>query len=69
MIHDQLATLVGQMVDRGVYLEDALREFQRHFITLVLEHCDGNLTKSADALGVHRNTLSRKIRELRIRRR
>jgi DNA-binding PucR family transcriptional regulator len=35
----------------------------------VLADADGNLSKAADALGVHRNTLSRKMAEYRIKRR
>ena len=35
----------------------------------VLERCGGNLTKTADALGVHRNTLTRKMLAYRLKRR
>ena len=55
------------MVEKGVHYEDALREFDRRFITTVVEKSDGNLCKAADTLGVHRNTLSRKIKDLRIK--
>jgi DNA-binding protein Fis len=34
----------------------------------VLEKSDGNLCKAATMLGMHRNTLSRKISEYRLRR-
>ena len=33
----------------------------------VLEQCDGSLTKTADALGMHRNTLTRKMGEYKIK--
>ena len=36
-------------------------------IVEVVEKSDGNLSKAADTLGVHRNTLSRKIKELKIK--
>ena len=62
-----LEQLVSQMVEKGVHYEDALREFDRRFITTVVEKSDGNLCKAADTLGVHRNTLSRKIKDLRIK--
>ncbi len=32
-----------------------------------MDKTDGNLCKAADTLGVHRNTLSRKIKELKIK--
>ena len=69
MISDRLEKLVEEMVDKGVHFEDAAREFEKRFISRVLGRCEGSLTKSADALGIHRNTLSRKIAEHRIKRR
>jgi DNA-binding NtrC family response regulator len=62
-----LEQLVAQMVEKGVHYEDALREFDRRFIATVVEKSDGNLCKAADALGVHRNTLSRKLKDLKIK--
>jgi DNA-binding NtrC family response regulator len=61
---DQLVTL---MVERGVQYEDATREFDKRFISEVIDKCDGNLCKAADTLGVHRNTLARKIKDLKIK--
>jgi Fis family transcriptional regulator len=69
MISDRLEKLIEEMVDRGVRFEDAVREFEKRFIARVLGRCDGSLTKSADALGMHRNTLSRKIAEHKLKRR
>ena len=69
MISDRLEKLVEEMVDKGVHFEDAAREFEKRFISRVLGRCEGSLTKSADVLGIHRNTLSRKIAEHRIKRR
>ena len=66
-MHKLLEQLVSQMVERGVHYEDAQREFDRRFITTVVEKSDGNLCKAADMLGVHRNTLSRKMKELKIK--
>jgi DNA-binding NtrC family response regulator len=57
------------MVEKGIRFADASREFERRFISKVLAESDGNLSKAADVLGIHRNTLSRKIAEHRIKRR
>ena len=65
---DQLEHLVGEMLGKGVRYEDAQREFEKRFITHALQKMDGNLGKTADLLGIHRNTLSRKIAEHRLRR-
>ena len=66
-MRDRLEQLVGEMVDKGIRFEDAQREFEKHFITLVVSKCDGNLGRAATTLGVHRNTLTRKIQDLKIR--
>ena len=68
LLRDQLDHLVDEMVTKGVRFEDANREFEKRFITHVLSRADGNLCKAADLLGMHRNTLSRKIAEYRLRR-
>ena len=68
MIADRLERLVEEMVDRGVRFDDAVRELERRFIAKVLGRCDGSLTRAADALGMHRNTLTRKMGQYKIRR-
>ena len=69
MISDRLEKLVEEMVDKGVQFEDAVHEFEKRFIARVLGACEGSLTKAADTLGMHRNTLTRKMGEYRIKRR
>ena len=69
MISERLQKLVEEMVDKGVQFDDAVRELEKRFITQVLGQCDGSLTKTADTLGIHRNTLTRKMDEYRIKRR
>ena len=66
-MHRLLDELVTKMVEKGIHYEDAVREFDRRFIVEVVEKSNGNLCKAADTLGVHRNTLARKIKELKIR--
>jgi Fis family transcriptional regulator len=69
VISDRLDKLIEEMVARGVRFDDAVREFEKRFIVKVLAQADGSLTKTADALGVHRNTLTRKMGTYKIRRR
>jgi DNA-binding NtrC family response regulator len=68
VLKEQLERLVDELVTRGVCFEDARREFEKKFIAQVLLRADGNLCQAADQLGIHRNTLSRKITEYRLRR-
>ena len=67
MMRDDLASLVQQMIDKGISFEDARREFDKHYISRIVSTSDGNLGQAAKALGVHRNTLTRKIRDLKLR--
>jgi DNA-binding NtrC family response regulator len=66
-VNKLLDQLVTEMVARGVHYEDARREFDKRFLTAVITRSDGNLCKAADTLGVHRNTLTRKVKELKIK--
>lgn len=68
MISDRLEKLVEEMVDKGVHFDDAVHEFEKRFIVRVLGASDGSLIRTADALGIHRNTLTRKMREYKIKR-
>jgi Fis family transcriptional regulator len=60
-VKDQLELLVGQMVERGIMFDEAINEFEKKFIKRVLESSKGNQSRAARQLGIHRNTLSRKI--------
>jgi Fis family transcriptional regulator, factor for inversion stimulation protein len=62
-VKEELESLVGMMVERGILLEEAVTEFEKKFIRRVLEHSRGNQCRAAKVLGIHRNTLSRKITE------
>ena len=68
MISERLQRLVEDMVERGVQFEDAVHEFEKRFITCMLGRSDGSLGKTADLLGMHRNTLTRKMGEYKIKR-
>jgi DNA-binding NtrC family response regulator len=69
MISERLDRLVDEMVERGVRFDDAIHEFEKRFISRVLGCCDGSLIKTADTLGIHRNTLTRKMDTYKIKKR
>jgi DNA-binding NtrC family response regulator len=66
-LREQLERLVDEMVTKGIRYDEAQREFEKKFIMHVLAKADGNLGKAADLLGIHRNTLTRKMTEYRLR--
>jgi transcriptional regulator with PAS, ATPase and Fis domain len=53
--------LVEELVERRIRLRQALQEFERKFIVLVLKEHKGNCSRAARQLGIHRNTLLNKI--------
>ena len=58
---EKLESLVAEMIEKRVHLDDAVDAFERKFIQLALGQTKGNQSRAAEVLGVHRNTLSRKI--------
>lgn len=63
---DQLEELISQMVEQGIAYEDAISEFEKRFIKRVLDRANGNQSRAARELGIHRNTLSRKIEDFKL---
>ena len=54
------------MVERGILFDEAIGEFEKRFIKRVLDRAQGNQSRAAELLGIHRNTLSRKIMEYKL---
>jgi DNA-binding NtrC family response regulator len=67
-VRDQLERLVVEMLDKGVLYDDARREFEKMFIARALQRSKGNVGEAADLLGLHRNTVTRKVAEYRLKR-
>jgi Fis family transcriptional regulator, factor for inversion stimulation protein len=65
-VREQLDRLIEEMVSKGILYDEARREFERRFIARALVRSNGNLCRAAAILGIHRNTLSRKIAEYRL---
>jgi transcriptional regulator with PAS, ATPase and Fis domain len=65
----RLQALVAEMVDRGILFADAREEFERLFITAVLERNKGNLSRAAEELRIHRNTLGKRVQAFAERKR
>ena len=68
-MREQLDRLIEEMLEKGIRYEDACREFERRFIAHALARTNASVGRTADLLGIHRNTLRRKLEEYRLRRR
>ncbi len=58
-----LEELIDQMITRGILFEEGIKEFEKRFILDMLSRQQNNLSKAATALGIHRNTLTKRLRE------
>jgi Fis family transcriptional regulator, factor for inversion stimulation protein len=65
-VREKLESLVAEMIEKRIYLDEAVREFEKKFILNVLAKTGGNQSKAAEVLGLHRNTLSRKIGQYKL---
>ena len=63
---DQLEALIVQMFRSGITYSEGVCEFKKKFILTVLQDTNGNQCKAARLLGMHRNTLSRTIADLKL---
>ena len=55
-----MENLVEEMLDGQILLNEALLEFEKIYIQKALQRYDEHLSNTASALGIHRNTLSKK---------
>ena len=68
-LRDHVATSVRRYLgdlngsDADNLYEIALRELEIPLFVEVLNHCDGNQSRAATMLGIHRATLRRKLRD------
>jgi len=60
-MRDQLEKLIGEMLDGHILLPEALAEFEKIYIEKALERNGSHLAKTAQVLGIHRNTLSKRV--------
>ena len=67
-MREQLETLIQEMLDKGILYDHARREFEKMFITRALQRAKGNVGQAAELLGLHRNTVARKMGEYRLKR-
>src|SRR6476469_9812523 len=66
---DEPATGDGLNVPFTADFREDRREFERRYISRCLEHTQGNVTRAAEILGMHRQSLQHKLRQLGLGRR
>lgn len=56
-----MEVLIEKMLDGQILLNEALSEFEKIYIQNALKRNDEHLSQTAECLGIHRNTLSKKV--------
>ena len=67
-MREKLDRLIDEMLAKGVHYTDARQAIERRFISRALARSNGNVGRAAALLGMHRNTLSRKMESYRLKR-
>jgi DNA-binding NtrC family response regulator len=63
VIHTRLETLVDEMLEGHILLDEALCEFEKLYIKKALARHKQHLSNTAAVLGIHRNTLAKRVAE------
>ena len=57
----RLETLIDEMLEGRILLDEALSEFEKLYIKKALAKNKEHLSKTAVILGIHRNTLAKRV--------
>ena len=60
-LRTRMEVLIEEMLDGQIMLNEALSEFEKLYIQKALMRYDEHLSQTANALGIHRNTLSKRV--------
>jgi len=60
-MRNKMERLINEMLDGRILLGEALTEFEKLYIEKALARNSDHLSKTATVLGIHRNTLSKRV--------
>ena len=61
LLHAKLEALIDEMLDGRILLDEAVAEFEKLYIQKALQRHKEHLSRTAQILGIHRNTLSKRV--------
>ncbi len=64
-IHPRLEALIDDMLDGHIMFDEALEEFEKLYIQKVFTRNKKRISHTAEALGIHRNTISKRVNSYR----
>jgi Fis family transcriptional regulator, factor for inversion stimulation protein len=60
-MNEKLEGIVQQLLSGNIYLEEAIELLERSMIQHAMESTEGNRSEASKQLGIHRNTLQKKL--------
>ena len=60
-LKDRLESICVEMIDKGILFSEAVEQFENCFIAEVVSRNDGHLMRASEHLGIHRNTLAKRL--------
>ena len=61
LIRERMEIMVNELLDGRILLDEAISEFEKLFIEKALARNADHVSNTAAALGIHRNTLSKRL--------
>jgi DNA-binding NtrC family response regulator len=61
LIHNRLETLIDEMLEGHILLDEALCEFEKLYIKKAMARHKQHISNTAAVLGIHRNTLAKRV--------
>jgi len=65
LIRPRLEAVIEEMLDGRIMLDEALAEFEKLYIQKTYVRNRTRISHTADALGIHRNTISKRVNSYR----
>jgi DNA-binding NtrC family response regulator len=64
-IRPRLEAVIDEMLDGHIMLDEALEEFEKLYIQKAFARNKKRIKNTANALGIHRNTISKRVHSYR----
>ena len=68
-LKDRLENICVEMIDKGILFTEAVDQFENCFIAEVVKRNQGHLMRTAEHLGIHRNTLAKRLVQYKAKKR
>jgi DNA-binding NtrC family response regulator len=65
-MNQTIEQIAARILEGGLFLEEAVELLERTLLRRALERTGGNRSAASKLLGIHRNTLQRKLREYKL---